>query len=152
MVKSVKEVFFEEVSVAIVRREHGIEVVRNAFPERGYRPRVAWVHCLGCVVEAIVKRTFEEVSYTVGVSETGMKAFTVRVLTKVVNIPHCKVEMESESCIRKRYKQAKRERPESVSVLCIGINEVFSRIKIFSLFTIFRYHASVTSYFALAKG
>ena len=49
--------------------EHGIEVIWDALPKRGYRPWVTWVHCLGCIVEAIVIRAFEEISDTIGVSE-----------------------------------------------------------------------------------
>ena len=69
VVKSIKEVVLEEVRVAIARWEHRIEVIWNVLPKRGYRPWVAWVHCLGCVVEAIVIRAFEKIGDTVGVSE-----------------------------------------------------------------------------------
>ena len=68
MVKTVKESSFEEIRVAPAGRERRIEFIRNAFPKRGYRPRVAWVHCPSCVVETKVKRIFEEIGDAVGIS------------------------------------------------------------------------------------
>lgn len=44
MIKLIKKIFLEEVRLAIVCGEHSIEAVWNAFPERGYRLWVAWVH------------------------------------------------------------------------------------------------------------
>lgn len=70
-IKTVKEVFLEEVCVAIFIWKHGIGVIRDASPSRGNEPREAWVYFLGGVIEAEVIRVFEEVCDTIYVSKTN---------------------------------------------------------------------------------
>lgn len=67
MVETVKEVLFKEKYETTSRREHSIEVIWYAFPKRGYWPGVALVYCLEGIIEAVVKRVFEEICDVISV-------------------------------------------------------------------------------------
>ena len=67
MVETVKEVLFKEKHETTARREHRIEVIWYAFPKRGYWLGVAWVYRLEGIIEAVVKRVFEEICDVISV-------------------------------------------------------------------------------------
>lgn len=67
MVETVKEVLFKEKYETTSQREHSIEVIWYAFPKRGYWPGVALVYCLEGIIEAVVKRVFEEICDVISV-------------------------------------------------------------------------------------
>ena len=74
MIEAVNEIFSEEIRLTTTGSIHRIEVIWDSFPKRGYRLWVAWVDCSGGVIEAIVKRVFEEIGDAVRVSKTQIKA------------------------------------------------------------------------------